>query len=411
MTKPIILKEYESKEVTLTAAGQRVLALVGGNRLTVAVGSRPGTCRVTATQYVGTIVTPECNLLIQPKVSLENLFALLGVGLPATAWQSEQFAFGGSRDLLRELSQFFARSVQHATSAGLLHAYRTENERLVGVRGRIDLATQIRHPGDASRIACRFDEYTVDVIENRVLKAACRRLLQVAGVQFEVRRVLRQALATFEDVTDGPVRPEAIDWIVFTRLNRHYEPALRLAQLVLRNLSLLDQAGVHGASAFLVDMNDLFQRFVTDRLSKALRGRLEVVPEPGVRLGTKGRIPMYPDLLFRRTGADVFTGDLKYKLAEDGRGRSADYYQLLAYLIALNLPRGVLIYCQTTGEAPSRRVPVVNGGPELLTYPLDMTGTRQQLETAIGDLATWINHESSGPNNVVAVGLTGASGA
>ena len=87
MTEPIIIKEYESKEVTLTAAGQRVLALVGGNRLTVAVGSRPGTCRVTATQYVGTIVTPECNLLIQPKVSLENLFALLGVGLPATAWQ------------------------------------------------------------------------------------------------------------------------------------------------------------------------------------------------------------------------------------------------------------------------------------------------------------------------------------
>ena len=115
----------ESKEVTLCPAGQRVLASLAGNRLTVAVGSRPGTCRVTAAQYVGTIVTPECNLLIRPKVSLQNLFALLGVGLPATAWQSEQFAFGGSRDLLRELSQFFARSVQHATSAGLLHAYRT----------------------------------------------------------------------------------------------------------------------------------------------------------------------------------------------------------------------------------------------------------------------------------------------
>src|SRR3954464_12869103 len=182
MIAPVELLEYESREISLTPASQRLLASLAGNKLTVAVGSAPGTCRVTATQYVGTIVTPECNLLIRPKVSLENLFALLGVGLPATAWQGEQFAFGGSRDLLRELSQFFARSVQHATSAGLLRAYRIESERLAGVRGRIDLTEQIRRTGDAGGISCTFDEYTVDVIENRVLKAACRRLLQVAGV-------------------------------------------------------------------------------------------------------------------------------------------------------------------------------------------------------------------------------------
>jgi 5-methylcytosine-specific restriction enzyme subunit McrC len=283
--------------------------------------------------------------------------------------------------------------VQHATHAGLLRAYRTEHEQLVGVRGRIDIAAQIRQPG-SSRIACTFDEYTVDVIENRVLKAACRRLLQVPGVQFEVRRVLRQALVAFEDVADGPVRAEAIDWIVFNRLNRHYEPALRLAQLVLRNLSLLDQAGQHGASAFLVDMNDLFQRYVTDRLARSLRGRLEVVPEPPVRLGTKGRIPMKPDLVFRRRGADVFVGDLKYKLAEAGQGRSGDYYQLLAYLTAMNLQRGVLIYCQTTGEAPQRRVDVVHSDKQLLTYAVDMTGSRPQLEAAIDDLATWIVSET-----------------
>lgn len=396
MSPPVELIEYESREIPLAPAAQRLLASLAGNRLTVGVGSSSGMCRVTATQFVGTIVTPECSLLIRPKVSLENLFALLGVGLPADAWRSEQFAFGGSRDLLRELSQFFARSVQHATAAGLLHAYRTENERLVGVRGRIDLAAQIRRPGDASRIACTFDEYTVDVIENRVLKTACRRLLQVAGVQFEVRRVLRQAIATFEDVTDGPVRAEAIDWIVFTRLNRHYQPALRLAQLILRNLSLLDQAGTHGASAFLVDMNDLFQRYMTDGLSKALRGRLELVSEPDVRLGTNRRITMYPDLVFRRTGVDVFAGDLKYKLAEDGRGRNADYYQLLAYLTALNLPRGVLIYCQTTGEAPSRRVEVIHsGGKELLTYSVDLTGSRRELDEAVHKLANWIVMEAT----------------
>ena len=85
---------------------------------------------------------------------------------------------------------------------------------------------------------------------------------------------------------------------------------------------------------------------------------------------------------------------LKYKLAESGRGRSDDYYQLLAYLTALALPRGVLIYCQTSGDAPSRRVEVVHTGKHLLTYPVDLTGSRPKLEAAIDDLASWIVAEA-----------------
>jgi 5-methylcytosine-specific restriction enzyme subunit McrC len=76
------------------------------------------------------------------------------------------------------------------------------------------------------------------------------------------------------------VAPDAGDLMMFTRLNRHYAPALRLATLVLRNTALLDRAGTADASAFLVDMNDLFQRFLTDRLRRALRGRLTVDDEP-----------------------------------------------------------------------------------------------------------------------------------
>lgn len=397
MITPIVLCEYESREISLAPAAQRSLALLAGKKLTVSVGSTPATCRVTASQYVGTLVTPECRLLIRPKVGLENIFSLLGIGLPANAWQDGEFAFGGSRDLLLALSHFFARALQQSTSAGLLRAYRGERERLVGIRGRVDLATQVRFPGDAGRIACQYDDYTVDLEENRILKAACRRLLRVSGGEGGVRRIMHEAINSFREVADVPVREEAVDWIRFTRLNRHYESTLRLAQLVLRNLSLLDATGVHGASAFLLDMNELFQRYVTDRLARALSGRLELIPEPDVRLGTRNQIRMYPDLVFLRSGIEVFAGDLKYKLAEDGRGRGSDYYQLLAYLTALDLPRGVLIYCQSSGEAPQRSVTVRHSGKELLTYPLDLTCPHPQLEQKVNQLASWIASLPSSP--------------
>lgn len=46
---------------------------------------------------------------------------------------------------------------------------------------------------------------------------------------------------------------------------------LRLARLIMSNLTLVDQRGDTRASTFMVDMNDLFERFVTERLRRALR--------------------------------------------------------------------------------------------------------------------------------------------
>jgi hypothetical protein len=59
----------------------------------------------------------------------------------------------------------------------------------------------------------------------------------------------------------------------------------------------------------------------------------------------------YPDLWFHHpsSGSVTYVGDIKYKLTADAQARSTDYYRLLAYATALDLPEGVLIYCQTDG--------------------------------------------------------------
>lgn len=141
----------------------------------------------------------------------------------------------------------------------------------------------------------------------------------------------------------------------------------------------------------MLDMNELFQRWVTDRLRGHLRRRLVVDAEPGMTLGEGNRVKMAPDLVFRHGSEAVLVGDVKYKLTDSGLGRASDYYQLLAYATVTGLPTGVLIYCQHTGEAPSREVIVRRGGQSLLTYPLDLRGDRAQIEAAVADLADWID--------------------
>ena len=135
-------------------------------------------------------------------------------------------------------------------------------------------------------------------------------------------------------------------------------------------------------------MNDLFQRFVTERLRRALRGRLDVMAEPAVALDHGGNVSMQPDLMFRAPGGEVrHVADVKYKVAADARGRSGDYYQLLSYTTALDLPAGMLIYCRRPGEADERAVTVRNAGTRLVVRSVDLTGSPEQVEHEITALA------------------------
>jgi 5-methylcytosine-specific restriction endonuclease McrBC regulatory subunit McrC len=86
-------------------------------------------------------------------------------------------------------------------------------------------------------------------------------------------------------------------------------------------------------------MNDLFEKWVTRRLTEASRG-LDVVAQHKTALGTAREIPMEPDITFWR-GRQVAVADCKYTLMRDGEGNNPNYYQALAYATAYDLARRV----------------------------------------------------------------------
>lgn len=350
------------------------------------VGRSSGTWKVSATSHVGVFVTPEVELLVRPKVPMHNLFWMLDVGLPADAFQESTFSFGSDRSLLAAVAQLFARSIERTVGNGLIRCYRSEAERLHTLRGRINMGEVVRRPGLPAPVPCDFTEYTADIFENQVLRGALQRLLRVPGVRPLTRRAVSHALARFEEVTDTPIDVAAIDRVIYTRLNRHYRPPLRLASLVLRNLSLIDRIGKEDASAFTIDMNRLFQDWVIDRLRRRLRGRLGVVETRTEHLAIGRKVPMYPDLELWDGKELVYVGDIKYKLTDTGLARNADYYQLLAYATALGLPEGLLIYCQAEGDVPDREIVVNVAGKSLRTHALDLRGSPSDAETAVSRL-------------------------
>jgi len=385
---PVVLTEYRSAEISIDAATAAALHATG--KVTV-TPLRSGRWLVTASSYVGTLVVGDLRLLVRPKIPLANLFLMLETGLGDHTLRRELFDYGTATDLVPALVTLFTRTVDHALGRGVLRSYVPQREPLIALRGRVDVTAQMRRAGMASPVDCMYDDHVEDVWENRVLRAALRAGLRVPGVQAVARRRMMRHLAALGEVSDVPVTPEMIDRITFDRLNAHYRPALGLARLILADMTVLDGAGTTAAPSFMIDMNAVFQRFVTARLRAALRGRLRVTDEQVVPLARDRQVSMRPDLLVRRgAGPAAYVGDIKYKLSTEARGVSADYYQLLAYTTALGLDEGILIYCRDPDAREQRTITVRNAGTRLVLHALDLSGPADRVDAQIRILADTI---------------------
>jgi 5-methylcytosine-specific restriction enzyme subunit McrC len=397
--RPVLtLTEYGTGEIELTAVQERTLRHLARGRLTTLPGDSVNRWRIKASCYVGTIVTPDVRILITPKVATTNLFYLLEASGRPLDVGAAVFDYERTMDLVPSFATFFARHLETALTRGVPRAYQEIQERLAGIRGRVDLPAQLRLAGLPVPAECRFDEYTADIPLNRILRGAAVRLLRLPGVTVSTRQAL-QRLAAQLDEASSPRPADLQSEIAFTRLNEHCRPAEHLARMVLRGSSLLDAAGSAGAAVFLIDMNKAFEEFVASRLTRYLSGQLIVRTQWPERLDTTGQVRIKPDLVFERNpGMIAYIADSKYKITDDGFGREADYYQILAYTSALNVPEGMLIYCQHDGSALPRQIEVRNLGTRLATRALRLDRTPGHVEQELQALATHIAEHANAAN-------------
>ena len=101
------------------------------------------------------------------------------------------------------------------------------------------------------------------------------------------------------------------------------------------------------------------------------------------------RLPLRPDLVWREGGRCVFVGDAKYKRVKDERVPNADLYQLLAYVTALDLPGGLLVYAKDDDDPETRGMTydIRNTGKHLEVAVLDLSGTLEDVLGRVKGLA------------------------
>lgn len=375
VTGTLELVEYEAREHALSPAELDVL-LDRPRDFTVLPTHRPGVYRLCADK-VGVIELPDKQLRILPRFGVRSALFLISYAMSPDSWRVSDLPLDEDLTLTEALAIVLVRHVQAAVRRGVLHGYVPVEERQTVVRGRIRFADQLRyHYGRTLPVEVAYDDFTEDILENRLLKAAIRRLGTLRLRNPALRAQLLEIETMLHSVSDVRFEQNAVPMVSYTRLNSHYEGAVELARLVLRCCSVEFREGRASGSAFLIDMATVFEDFLVQSLREAVAGAAQL------RQGKKGcwyaldegrHLKLYPDISILLHGRCVLVGDAKYKQL-DATPPPSDLYQLLAYTIATNVDTGFLIYATGgTSTFHTRHVPKTI---RLLALDLTVSGPR-----------------------------------
>jgi 5-methylcytosine-specific restriction enzyme subunit McrC len=383
----IELGEYQQRRVEVPPPSQadkqladRLVSGQDGVRLD-ARWMADGTLDVGASSWVGVVRFSSVDVRVVPKLVGGSLRVLRmleyasGVSMLRRLPVDRPLPANG-KDLFDLICLLLAQETEALMRDGLLRDYRTTDDSLEVLRGRLRYREQfLRRFGQLDRLECEFDEYDGDTPINQLVAAAlglARQRVRETGIRFAVARLT--------GVLDELCRPTSADaaWyervIRYDRRNERYRPAHELSKLVLRGLAFNDLFDVSagGVSAFLIDMNAVFERFVTRLVRDALHDTaLDVSAQHPLRAVVRnddtGRSysTLTPDLVItdRRTGHSV-PFDIKYKTYDVRKISTADIYQTFLYAYALGhgdeQRRAGILYPATTSVR----------GPHLSIKPL-----------------------------------------
>lgn len=282
------------------------------------------------------------------------------------------------------IAHAYADAAERGFADRPIHTYRQNEVSSVALRGRLNIARQIRNQVHAPHILeCDVDELDAENPFNDVLKWAAD-TLSTSAVEPALKRRLAEIAQSI---------PGRVDRSIVHRHHRLLPPpqfqawsdALELAHLLSSGLTLSSNGGHASGYSLLFNMERAFERFVEVALTRIVQaiagGELTASRQQSIKYAeasfTGGKdLHCRPDNVVRRKGVPAIIVDAKYKLLDGnlddleeatGAPKSQDIYELVAGMFAHDCRAGLLVYPATT--LPD------SGLCQLRTWNLNVFGT------------------------------------
>lgn len=228
----------------------------------------------------------------------------------------------------------FLSVIQELLQRGLKRGYVSREENLKKVKGRLAISLNERCNIQRKRLDkfyCRYQEYSEDIPENRILKKALRFAQQIlytlesAGLR-PLQEAISRCLSSFARVGDE-IEVWELKQFKTQKLYKEYPVAIQLAQTILRlyDYSLTKvTAREELCPVFWLDMSLLYEHYVLGLLREAYGDRIEYQKEGATGLPDfvcyQPQLVMDTKYMPRLAGAELGT-DIARQLAGYARDR------------------------------------------------------------------------------------------
>lgn len=254
--------------------------------------------------YIGTswFVKNKCAFVVKPKVDVDyiKLFmtALELNSEKEAAYFSNYYYIDFEKPAIKTnaldnvitplLILHYITLLKHLVSRGLKKGYVVREENLQSkIRGRILLQRHLMKNVFAKRedrVFCRFQEFTEDIPENRILKKALSFSVRFINQYDSFKSHLQELTpllsvigSAFENVSED-VTIAQVAKVNAGKIFRHYEFAIKVAKLILRHFDYsIDNASETAQSVrpFCIDMPRLYEMYVLSLLRKAYGDQIQ----------------------------------------------------------------------------------------------------------------------------------------
>lgn len=201
------------------------------------------------------------------RIPIENIYFLL-----CYAWNKldEKERVNVSIDDKTELLDLFAKILINATKTlikrGIDKNYIDHTEELSGVKGKIQISQTLKsNLLIKQRTICTFDDFSSNIILNRILVSTIYKLTRTKGLDKELKKELVAIQRMLNGIEQIEITSSLFNQIRLNRNNRFYGFVMNVCQIIYDSTLPSEEQGKFKFSDFTRDdnkMNQLFEAFI-----------------------------------------------------------------------------------------------------------------------------------------------------
>ena len=200
-------------------------------------------------------------------IPIKNIYYLL-----CYAWKKldERDRVAVSAENFKEMLDLLAKVLINSTrillKRGIDRSYINLTSEFAGIKGKFELSATLKtHLLQKQRTICSFDEFSSNILTNRILFTTLQRLMRTNGLDITLRSEIKNLLWRLSDIEQIELNNKIFSQIRLNRNNKFYEFILNVCHLIYENSLLDEKTGKWQFKDFTRDdkkMNRLFEDFL-----------------------------------------------------------------------------------------------------------------------------------------------------